>query len=101
MTICSFARDSVVMAGLASFLLGGALHAGVDEEIGLEPSLAKPKLSDLRFCHPDDNMFDISELINYPLGFIPLVIPITEPAIGYGAVGTLVFISENGESSDG
>jgi hypothetical protein len=101
MPIRNFTRRAILATGVAICMTGASLDAGVAEEIGLEPDPAERKFSDLSFCHPDDNMFDLSELIDHPLGFIPLVIPITEPAIGYGAVGALIFISENGESSDG
>lgn len=40
-------------------------------------------------------------MIKHPLGAVPLVVPITEPALGYGAVGGLVFISENADSPEG
>lgn len=54
-----------------------------------------------KFYHPDDGCFDLSQILEHPFGFIPLVIPITEPAVGYGAVGSLVFISENESTPDG
>jgi hypothetical protein len=45
-----------------------------------------------RFTDPDDGWFDVSEFLDTAYGFIPLVAPITEPAVGYGAVGALVFV---------
>ena len=101
MSIQKIPTTAAKTAALLTLCMGAHLQAGVEEEIGLKQEGAKPKLSDLSFCHPEDNMFDLSELIDHPLGFIPLIVPITEPAIGYGAVGALIFISENGDSSDG
>lgn len=37
---------------------------------------------------------DISGFLDKKYGFLPIVIPITEPAVGYGAAGGLAFISE-------
>jgi hypothetical protein len=45
-----------------------------------------------RFYDPEDGWFDISEFLDKAYGFVPVVMPITEPAVGYGAAGALVFI---------
>ena len=45
-----------------------------------------------RFEDPDDSKFDVSGFLDTAYGFVPLLVPITEPAVGYGAVGALVFI---------
>jgi hypothetical protein len=45
-----------------------------------------------RFKDPDDGWFDISNFLDTAYGFVPLIAPITEPAVGYGATGALVFI---------
>ena len=49
------------------------------------------------FFDADDGYLDISRFLDRAYGFVPLVIPITEPAVGYGAVGALVFIDRRGE----
>jgi Omp85 superfamily domain len=41
---------------------------------------------------PQDGRLDLSAFLDTAYGFVPLVAPITEPAVGYGAVGALVFI---------
>jgi hypothetical protein len=51
-----------------------------------------PTLS--KFRSPDDGWLDLSAFLDTAYGFVPLVIPITEPAVGYGAVGALVFIDK-------
>lgn len=52
------------------------------------------------FFDPDDGYLDLSGLLDDPYGFIPLVVPITEPAIGYGAVIAPVFIQSNDVEGD-
>lgn len=46
------------------------------------------------FIDPEDGYLDLSEFLDRPLGFIPVVSPITEPAIGYGAMVGLVFVKK-------
>jgi Omp85 superfamily domain len=46
--------------------------------------------SDL-FHDPKDGAFDISKFLDSRTGFLPFVMPITEPAIGYGGAGALAF----------
>jgi hypothetical protein len=43
------------------------------------------------FVDPTDGAFDASAWLASRTGFVPLVVPITEPAVGYGAAGGLVF----------
>lgn len=40
----------------------------------------------------EDGQLDVSHFIDQAYGFMPVVIPITEPALGLGAVGALAFI---------
>ena len=42
----------------------------------------------------DDGWPDISKFLDKPYGFIPVLAPITEPAVGYGAAGALIFIDK-------
>ncbi|HWO14983.1 MAG TPA: BamA/TamA family outer membrane protein [Polyangiaceae bacterium] len=42
----------------------------------------------------DDGWPDVSGFLNEKYGFLPMVFPITEPAVGYGAVGGVAFISK-------
>jgi hypothetical protein len=46
-----------------------------------------------RFRPLRDASFDVSDFLDRKYGFLPVVIPITEPAVGYGAAGGLAFIS--------
>ena len=46
------------------------------------------------FYTTDDGWLDVSEFVDEAYGFVPLVIPITEPAVGYGAAGGLAYIDQ-------
>ncbi len=65
----------------------GADSAAVDTTAATAPS---SKLKD-----PEDGWFDVSSFLDTGHGFVPIVVPVTEPAIGYGAGGGLVFIKRN------
>ena len=43
---------------------------------------------------PDDGWPDLSKFLDKPFGFIPVLAPITEPAVGYGAAAALIFIDK-------
>jgi len=43
---------------------------------------------------PDDGWPDLSSFLDEKYGFLPVAMPITEPAIGYGVAGGLAFISQ-------
>jgi hypothetical protein len=45
--------------------------------------------------YDEDGWFDLSNFLDTVYGFVPLIMPITEPAVGYGAAGALVFIDRN------
>jgi hypothetical protein len=47
-----------------------------------------------KFHSTEDGWFDVSGFLDEAYGFLPLVLPITEPAVGYGAAGGLAFISK-------
>lgn len=43
----------------------------------------------------DDGWPDVSSFLDEKYGFLPIAMPITEPAVGYGAVGGLAFLSKS------
>ncbi|HET9952496.1 MAG TPA: BamA/TamA family outer membrane protein [Candidatus Eisenbacteria bacterium] len=43
---------------------------------------------------PEDGWVDVSSFLDKSYGFVPVVVPITEPAVGYGAAFGLVFIDK-------
>jgi len=47
-----------------------------------------------KFRSTEDGWLDVSEFLDEKYGFLPMVLPITEPAVGYGAAGGLAFISK-------
>ena len=47
-----------------------------------------------RFRSAEDGWLDVSGFLDQTYGFLPVVMPITEPAVGYGAAGGLAFISQ-------
>jgi len=44
---------------------------------------------------PGDNWPDVSHFLDRVYGFLPIASPITEPAVGYGAAGGLMFLSKS------
>ena len=53
------------------------------------------------FIDDDDRAFDVSDFLARDLGFLPIVIPITEPAIGFGFAAGLVFFHDKGKMKPG
>jgi hypothetical protein len=43
---------------------------------------------------PEDGWLDVSEFLDKKYGFLPVVLPITEPAVGYGGAVGLAFLSK-------
>ncbi|MGC3961617.1 MAG: hypothetical protein QM813_27945 [Verrucomicrobiota bacterium] len=50
---------------------------------------------------PVDGWLDASGFLDTAYGFVPLFMPVTEPAVGYGAAGGLIFIDRREPSADG
>lgn len=48
-----------------------------------------------KFRSAEDGAFDVSGFLDEAYGFLPIAMPITEPAIGYGIGGGLMFINES------
>jgi hypothetical protein len=77
-----------VLICLAALAAAGVLHAA-------ETQSAQPAPASQRFFDPGDGWFDVSGFLDTVYGFVPIVVPITEPAVGYGAAGALVFIDRD------
>ena len=72
-----------------------ALAAALIAAAALQPgrsALAEEPSAPASFRDPQDGWLDFSQFLDTAYGFIPLAAPITEPAVGYGAVGALAFI---------
>jgi hypothetical protein len=76
---------AVLVAGLAA-----AFPAeGWTAEAAAPSTSPQSKLFD-----PEDGWFDVSGFLDESYGFVPFAVPITEPALGYGAAFALVFIDK-------
>ena len=47
-----------------------------------------------RFRSPDDGAFDVSGFLDEKYGFLPVLIPITEPAVGFGGALGVMFLDQ-------
>jgi len=55
--------------------------------------LARPAAAEgSAFIDPTDGAFDVDRFLASRYGFVPLVVPVTEPAVGLGVAGGLVFL---------
>jgi hypothetical protein len=79
----------VVLIAVAIALCGSAVAAQTPTTATMD---APSKPSKLR--SPDDGWFDVGSFLDEKYGFLPVAIPITEPAVGYGAAVGVMFISE-------
>ena len=69
-------------------------------QIAAEQAQTTPAPSKLRSA--EDGWFDLSGFLDERYGFLPIAIPITEPAVGYGAALAGAFISQPlGEAREG
>jgi hypothetical protein len=82
----------MAMAALGAFLAGTPAAAGDPEDTAEAAAAAAPKpASKLR--SEEDGAFDVSSFLDKAYGFVPILMPITEPAVGYGGALGLVFIN--------
>jgi hypothetical protein len=84
------ARWIVLLLGILSTTLAAPPAAAEDEP----PPPAAATHPPSKFRSGDDGWLDVSGFLDERYGFMPLVIPITEPAVGYGAAGGLTFIDK-------
>lgn len=47
-----------------------------------------------RFRSPDDGAFDVSGFLDEKYGFLPILVPITEPAVGFGGALGVAFLNQ-------
>ncbi len=79
----------VLFALVVGTLSGAQAQETKDEESAQEEGEIRGKVFDAQ-----DGCFDLSKILDEPLGFVPLIIPITEPALGGGAAAMAVFIDK-------
>ena len=67
-----------------------------------EPAAAADAPKNSRFYSAEDGWLDLGAFIDQQYGFLPVAIPITEPAVGLGVAGALAFIDKpQGEAGSG
>jgi hypothetical protein len=81
-------------AALALLLV--AVSAAAQTAPPPEPTPA-PEKKPKKFRDPEDGAFDIGGGIGKGYGLVPIIVPITEPAVGYGAAGGTVLIQRKEE----
>ena len=88
-------RVASILVALVLCPAWGAVQATLEK-----PADTAPAPSKLRSA--DDGWLDVSGFLDEEYGFLPIAIPITEPAVGYGATVGLMFLSSPlGEARDG
>ena len=80
------------MLSVVGLLASAPLHAAEGADGEPAPS---------RLIDPQDGWLDVSGFLDSVYGFVPVIVPITEPAVGYGAAGALVFIDRKPPDSQG
>jgi len=81
-------RRLLVQVLLGLLLTGNGAFAQLARESA--PATEKPS----RFRSADDGWFDVSGFLDEAYGFLPIIMPITEPAVGFGAVAALAFLDK-------
>lgn len=71
---------------LTTIFLGTPVARAADEPPPAEKSLP-------RWRDAQDGWLDLSRFLDTAYGFVPVISPITEPAVGYGAAAALLFIN--------
>ena len=83
---------------LAAGCAAGILHAADEAPAGgARPPAPKEEVS----LFDAEGWLDASQFLDTAYGFLPMIVPITEPAVGYGAAGALVFIDREGAGQSG
>ena len=100
MNIRSYPRARWIAFALSLLTAIGALAVEPQIEAGSPQSGHHRTPSNFRSA--EDGWIDVSGFIDQSYGFIPIIIPITEPAVGYGAALALAFIDkQTGEAAAG
>jgi hypothetical protein len=90
------------LAGLAlAARLLAPVEAGAQSGESGDAGAERPRTLSAWFVDPEDGWLDVSAFLDHPLGFVPVLVPITEPAVGYGVAGARVGIHGNEPASSG
>jgi hypothetical protein len=94
-------RGKAILRGWKIVMLLALCGGGAAGQTNLTNSSEAPN-SDSTFRSTEDGWLDISGFLDQKYGFLPVVIPITEPAVGYGGAGGIMFLSKPlGQVQDG
>lgn len=80
----------VARAILAAVAMGVISAAAQTDATNAPASTNAPS----KFRSSEDGWLDVSGFLDEKYGFLPVVLPITEPAVGYGAAAGMAFISK-------
>ena len=83
-------RSQCILIAVAIFLALSDLCA---RAATLAPALADTARAPSHSRSSEDGWFDLSGFLDEKFGFLPVILPITEPAVGYGAGVALAFMS--------
>ncbi|HUJ19311.1 MAG TPA: BamA/TamA family outer membrane protein [Nitrospirota bacterium] len=72
-----------------------ATETGVDKRQSAAAAAAEPSQ-----FYSQDGWLDFSGFLDEAYGFVPIASPITEPAVGYGLAGGLIFVDRNKENAE-
>lgn len=82
-----------LLALFAAILASAGAAAQSAPTTTISPPAAEPR-KDPRLYSPEDGWLDVSGFLDQAYGFLPVIIPITEPAVGYGAAAAVAFIDK-------
>jgi hypothetical protein len=87
--------SAVAVVGGRALLFGAACTSALaqEEKAKVEEIAVADEADDHPFTSAEDGWFDVSGFLDKKFGFLPIVLPITEPAVGFGAAVGLAFIS--------
>ena len=81
---------------LFAFIIFG-INANAQDNSLISDTIVKPKLS---FRDPYDGAFDVSSFLLEHKGVLPVIIPITEPAVGYGGAAAILYFHHRKKKYD-
>jgi outer membrane protein assembly factor BamA len=84
---------------IAGFCLCGLARAATND-LPDAAGAPQPAAAGKSWIDPEDGWLDASKFVDQAYGFVPIAMPITEPAVGYGAAGGLVFIDKPEEKGE-
>jgi hypothetical protein len=90
-----------ILIACESLVLGAAAQEPAEPAHPVAPAAAQTEQPpDQRWIDPEDGWFDLTRFLEDPYGFLPLVVPITEPALGFGAVAGAAFLNPREEAGE-